>query len=314
MLMKSYLSAFADFRRINMGNSQNTVDSYVFAVRQFADFLAHRELSLDPDKVLRQDIDDFMQALFKELRCSSPNSMCLKLSALRAFFKFLVHKQVILLDPTEGVPSPKRPKLLPKKFSTSELKRLLGAPSISTQKGLRDKALLMTVYGAGLRKSELVNLDIGNLDDTGAFIHVAIFGKGSKERTVTLLRRPAAVLRQWLLERQRLNPVDSAVFIRTKATPARLNANYTGTILKKYGFKMGFQSTSVFMHKLRSTWATDLYDAGFGLLEICALAGWSDVKTAQSYVRISERARRKTAIPDRRWKELESPADEAMNV
>ncbi len=302
--MRRYLEAFKDHRHINLGNAPGTVATYIRGVEQFITFVEGQDLSTDPENIQRADIDDFMKALFVE-KGNSESTRSNKLAAVRAFFGFLVYKHVLLQDPTEGVPTPRRGKPLPQKFTTHQLRLLFNAPDINTRIGLRDRAMMMTIYSAGLRKHELVGLDVGNISDTGAFMYLSVLGKGKKQRIITLLRPPATVLRRWLLERETLKPQDTAVFIAMKGSPSRLSDRLIGNILKKYAKKVGIASSSAFVHKLRATWATDLYDAGTGLLEICAQAGWEDPKTAMNYVRISEKVLKKAAIPNRRWKELE---------
>ncbi len=302
--MRRYLEAFKDHRHINLGNAPGTAATYIRGVVQFIAFVEGRGLSTDPEKIQRADIDDFMKELFVEYG-NSESTRANKLSAVRAFFGFLVYKRVLLQDPTEGVPTPRRGQTLPQKFTTHQLKLLFNAPDVNTRIGLRDRAMMMTIYSAGLRKHELVGLDVGNISDSGAYMYLSVLGKGKKQRIITLLRQPATVLRRWLLERETFKPQDQAVFIAIKGQPERLSERVIGDILKKYAKKVGIASAMAFVHKLRATWATDLYDAGVGLLEICAQAGWENPKTAMNYVRISEKALKKAAIPSRRWKELE---------
>lgn len=301
--MRRYLEAFKDHRHINLGNAPGTVGTYVRGVKQFIAFIEGRGLSTDPENIQRADIDDFMKALFVEYS-NIESTRAHKLAAIRAFFKFLTYKRILLYNPTEGVPTPKPIKRLPQKFSTKELRRIFLSPDINTRKGLRDLAIMMTIYGAGLRKHELVGLDMGNISDTGAFIYLNVLGKGKKERLITLRRRPAKVLRRWLLERQTMEPQSESVFVSVKGSAARLSGRHIGNILKKLCTQAGIPTAKAFVHKLRATWATDLYDSGTKLLEICAQAGWDKTETAKSYIRISEKVRKKAAIPDSRWREL----------
>lgn len=307
--MRSHLKAFSSFRLRIVGSAASTVDSYSGRVAEFISWRERAGMDTEPDTVVQSEIDAWLQGLAVERgNCSS--TLAAKLMALRAFFRYLVYTNVLIGDPTGAVPVPRRRKRTPKKFTTSQLKRLFHAPDITKPKGIRDRALLMTIYGAGLRKHESVGLALDDIEDTGAHMFLTVLGKGGKERLVTLRRKPATMLRQWLLERPRLNPADRSVFIRVKGVRVGISSRRVTDILKDYARKMGIPEAQAFVHKLRSTWASDLHDQDVDIMDICAQAGWASPDSAKPYIVISEKARKKAAISDKRWAELTGKGDE----
>jgi site-specific recombinase XerD len=249
-------------------------------------------------------VEEFLKSLFYV--GNSAGTRAGKLSALKSFFLFLSYERTIENDPTLGIPSPRLTKRMPQKFTTRQLNSLFSAPDVRTLRGLRDKAILTTIYGAGLRKFEVVGLDQGDISDTGAQITLRVFGKRAKQRVLTLKRRPSSSLRSWMIQRHAMEAADSALFLRLKGPAERLGTRSITDILKKYARVCGMNSAEAFVHKLRSTWASDLYDAGYDVMEIAKLAGWERLDTAQEYIRISERVLKRAGIPDRRWGEIEN--------
>jgi site-specific recombinase XerD len=302
--MRSHLQAWNDFERIQRGRSAASVATYRRQVEGFLDWLRREGRPTVPEEVTSADVEDYLKALFY----GSSNSNATragKLSAIRSYFIYLVYSGVILVDPTARIPSPKFQPRMPRKFSTEQLRKLFASMDRGTPRGIRDRALLMTIYGAGLRKAEVSGLDFCDIADTGRHIRLRVRGKGGKERTLTLRRKPAAALRAWLTQRAGIQGSDNAVFVALRGVITRLGTRSITTVLKKYAKLAGIPSVEAFVHKLRATWATDLYDAGHEVIEICKLAGWSDINTAQRYIAISERVLRRAAIPDRRWNEID---------
>lgn len=303
--MRDRLDTFRRHRHIIRANADSSADAYVRYASEFIDWYEAANGSSAFADVERGDIMRYLEHLYMDSGNLSSNTRATKLSALRAFFHYLRSEGVILGDPTEDVPSPKKTQPMPRVFSKRELGRILGQPDLGKPMGIRDHAMLMTIYGAGLRKAEVVNLDVEHVQsEERGYAYLHVFGKGGKERIVGLRRTPAAVLRRWVIERQRLQTPSPALFVRMKGVPARLHPRRIGDILKGYAELVGIRRARAFVHKLRATWATELHDNGVDLLAICAAAGWSDPKTAMRYIRTSQRALKEAMIPDRVWSEL----------
>lgn len=309
---------------IQKGQRNRGVLQYCQVVRGFFKWAAGADQGDNPLHTSREDVTEWQKALFYDMGNLSNRSRASKLSALKSFFQWLKYAGYRKDDPTKGIPSPKVQETLPQKFSTEELRLLFRAPDRDTTQGLRDLAILKTLYAAGPRVSELVNLDLNHCVDTGGYIRLQIIGgKGGKDRTVTMRTNPSRALREWLLVRKGIESDTTAVFIRLKkggrpGASDRLSDNSYQNILKKYSRAVGIDDAEVFLHKMRSTFATDLYDSGHdkcprcghgiqsvGVFEVMALLGHEDPKTTLGYISISERTLRKTAIPDKRFNEIE---------
>lgn len=301
--MRSHLQSWHEFEHIIRGRPKYSVRASQRRVEEFIAWIEAQGRPTLPGAVSRGDVGDYLRALFYD-RANSNATRAAKLAAVRSFFTFLTYRGAIPSDPTAGIPSPRIERRMPRKFTKEQLRKLFAAPDTTTALGLRDRALLMTIYGAGLRKSELVGLNLGDISDTGVHISLRIFGKRGKERMVPLRRTPAAALRRWIAYRMGWEVQDTAVFIALKGPPRRLSHSSVSKTLKKYARRTRIPTAEAFVHKLRATWATDLYDSGLREREIAELAGWSDIQTANRYIAISERVLRKGGIPDRRWKEL----------
>jgi site-specific recombinase XerD len=313
------ITAWMEHMVIQKGQQPRGASQYKRVVDGFFDWCATTGRSTDPRRISKDQVIDWQKALFYELGNMSNSSRASKLSALRSFFEFLKYAGEIEKDPSKGIPTPKVQASLPTKFSTEELRDLFAAPDISTPRGLRDLAILKTLYSTGLRVSELTGLDRSHLVDTGGYIRVQVFGgKGGKSRTLTMRSNPSKTLRQWLATRSGIQADHDAVFVALQGPVTRLNPRTILDILKKYGRIVGIDSAEVFCHKMRSTYATDLYDSGndkcphcnhpihyVGILEVATMLGHDDPKTTMGYIGISERTLRKTAIPDRRFNEIE---------
>lgn len=307
--MDTHIKHWTEFERIQKGRQPAGVERYRRTVLMFIDWLRETGISATPVSINRQHIDAFMKWLFISAGNTKNSSRANKLSALRSYFKYLVYAGVILNDPTRGVPTPKFRRAMPMIFSTEDLRQIFSMPDVSRPMGLRDKALLFTIYAAALRVSEVCNLAFENVIDSGSgYLRLSITGKGNKNRVLTLRLRPAALLRQWMTYRiaQGAQPTDP-VFPRLKGGAYEgLSEVSVNAVLKKYAGKVNIRKSKVFIHKLRATCCTNLYDEGIGIYELMYFMGHSDPKTTMAYIAVSDKALRKTALPDSRFKALEA--------
>ncbi|WP_020675541.1 tyrosine-type recombinase/integrase [Geopsychrobacter electrodiphilus] len=320
-MLESCLLDWMEHCLIQRGQQPRGVKQYERVVRGFFTWITEKGFTPDPERIAKDHITEWQRSIFFEHGNISNRTRASKLSALRSFFGFLCYSGLIAADPTKGIPSPKIQPSLAKKFSTEELRMLFAAPDLSTHMGIRDLAILKTLYAAGPRVEELVNLDTHHIHDTGGYIRIEIIGgKGGKSRTVTLRTRASRTLRDWLLIRDQISSKTPAIFIglHQKNKKERISTRQILNIIKKYAALIGIESADAFCHKMRSTFASDLYDSGndrcphcnhpihyVGLLEVQAQMGHEDPKTTQGYIAISDRVLRKTAIPDRRFREIE---------
>lgn len=319
MNFESILNDWREHCLIQKGQQPRGVKQYESVVRGFFAWIENKGFPADPEQIARDHITEWQRSLFLEHGNVSNCTRSSKLSALRSFFSYARYAGRLGHDPTKGIPSPKVQPNLAQKFSTEDLRLLFAAPDRTKPMGVRDLAILKTMYAAGPRVEELVNLDQGHIHDSGGYIRIEIIaGKGGKSRTVTLRSRASQTLREWILLRSQIESTSQAIFIGLQGKKNRISTRQILNIIKKYAVLVGIKSADAFCHKMRSTFATDLYDSGndkcphcarpihyVGLLEVQALMGHEDPKTTQGYIAISERVLKKTAIPDRRLREIE---------
>lgn len=318
--IETLIAEWMEFLFIQKGHKARGVEQYAKVVRGFFQWLHRASLPADPYTVPQSAVTTWQKALFYDMGNMSNASRAMKLSALRSFFGWMKYTGRIKAEPTLGVPSPKIQERLPQKFSTEDLRAIFAAPDKGKLQGLRDLAILMTLYAAGPRVSELCNLDLSNVHDSGGVIRLHFQdGKGGKDRTITIRERPAKILREWISARAALQTDHRAVFVRLKGQLyTRLSVDSAQDILKKYAGKVGIDTAETFIHKLRATYASDLYDSGddecprchckihsVDLLMVQMALGHDDPKTTLPYIAISDRHLRKTSIPNQRFKEIE---------
>ncbi len=224
----------------------------------------------------------------------SRSSVSRKLSALKSFFRFLRHSGVIELDQTDLVTGPRKEKRLPSVASSFEIDRLLDEPNTATNAGIRDRALLELLYGAGLRVSEVHAMDLGDIDLNSA--EVRVVGKGTKPR-VALFGKQA---RRWLekyLHDIRIGFAhrrsESAVWMNQAG--GRLSTRSIQRIVKKYALAAGLDP-EFHTHSLRHSFATHLLDGGADLRVVQDLLGHSSPATTQIYTHVSAEQARKVYL------------------
>jgi integrase/recombinase XerC len=238
------------------------------------------------EKVDRMAIRKYMSFLHRK---NKKSSIARKISTLRSFFKYLIREQVISSNPAKSVSSPKVEKTLPTTLTVDEAFRLMESPEgnaeksseASRQNSVRDRAILELLYSSGLRVSELVGLNLNQLDsDLGI---VRVMGKGRKERIVPVGVKAIDALRVYLEARAGRTGEDP-LFINLAG--GRLTARTVGRLIKKYTRHSGiFRKVSP--HSLRHTFATHLLDAGADIREIQEMLGHSSLSTTQRYTHVS---------------------------
>ena len=187
------LDAFIDNIWIEKGLSKNTLESYRSDLEQFSNWLKTKDLNFS--KTAKKDILSYLSFLFKSGLGSK--TVARKLSSLKSFFRYLVFKSIIQIDPSNDIETPKLLKSIPKSISEKEIEKLLDAPDEITDIGLRDKTMIETLYSCGLRISELTNLELLNLNLRQGVIRV--IGKGQKERLVPMGDQLISLLENYLV-------------------------------------------------------------------------------------------------------------------
>ena len=226
---------------------------------------------------------DYMQLrrYFASLREKEyrPRTLARKLSALRSFFKFLQREDVVDSNPAALMQSPKLDKNLPKFLSEEDMVRFLDAPIDEKKMGKRDCAILETLYSTGMRVSELVGLDVGDVDLFGNIVKV--LGKGKKERLVPIGNKAVKAIHEYLDER---GARAGALFLNNRG--GRLSDRSVRNIVDKYVLKSAVQQ-NISPHVLRHSFATHLLDHGADLRSVQELLGHVNLSTTQIYTHVS---------------------------
>jgi tyrosine recombinase XerC len=303
------LREFLDYLRLNRNASEHTVSAYDSDVSQFLRFAAghlqKRRSDIAPDDLQLTTIRAFMAELYKHGQ--SRSSVARKLSALRAFVRFLKREGWIESDPAALAVSPRREVKIPAHLSVDEMSRLLETPDTTEPLGRRDRAILELFYASGLRLSELVALDLEDVNLHGRIVRV--MGKGRKERLVPFNGATSDALRQWLPDRLALR--SATVTARrpypTSRTQSRIRnqesrmaveplfVNFRGTrltgrsvqrLVARYvaGCSTRF---GISPHALRHSFATHLLERGADLRAIQELLGHVQLSTTQRYTHVN---------------------------
>lgn len=283
--MRDQIDAFLTHISVEKGYSDNTQAAYRNDLYQFADFL--EGLSPPPTEWAQVDRDTLVSFMLdlKEREYSSA-TVARKMAATKSFFNFLVDEGVLKDNPTAALDAPKAKKQLPKALSRRTVELLLEAPADDrSAKGLRDKALLELLYATGMRVSELVNLDVDDVNLAGASVRCR--GKGNKERILPIYAEAVNALEAYLDEGRPQYPKDpeeKALFLNPRGT--RLTRQGLWLIMKAYVEEANIDE-EVTPHTLRHSFATHLLDGGAGLRELQQLLGHSNISTTQIYTHVS---------------------------
>lgn len=264
----------------NRGLSAHTLDAYGRDLAGLTSFLAERSLA-DPRAVDRAALVDYLAALRE--RDLAASGIARRLSAVRGFFRFLENEGVIPQSPASDLQSGKRPRRLPRPWSRSDVDRLLDAP-FEGDRGARDRAMLETVYGAGLRVSELVGLRLEQVNLVGGYL--IAFGKGRKERAVPLGQRARDALVAYLEgpRARLLGAVKSSwLFVARRGRPMTRQGFWKG--LRKRALSLGLPQVSP--HRLRHSFATHLLEGGADLRAVQAMLGHADIGTTEIYTEVA---------------------------
>lgn len=272
---------------VERGASPHTLSGYGHDLGEYVGFLESRAIT-GIESVARDDVTAFISMLRAE--ALAPSTIERKVSAIKAFHKFLVREGITANHPTARLPLPKVPDRLPDVVSIDDIDRLLSQPFADTPSGLRDRALLEVLYGCGLRVSEAVGLDVTDLDLAEGFLRV--FGKGSKERLVPIGGMASQALdaylrcgRAHLRAKRSLSANESAVFLNQRG--GRMTRQSVFNIVRRCGALVGLDE--LHPHTLRHSFATHLLEGGADLRSLQEMLGHADISTTQVYTHVDRR-------------------------
>ena len=274
--------AYLEFER---GLARNTLQAYRTDLLQFGAFLAER--GQGAADAIAADISDFLAGLATgngQPPCSAA-TIHRKTACLRSFYRHLRREELVGDDPTANLSAPRRGRKLPHVLSYSEVTKLLEAPRGSDPAPLRDRALLEVMYGCGLRASEVVGLEVTDVDLDRGFVRA--HGKGSKERIVPLGRQAAVATRRYLQSgRPELVGVrpEPKLFVNQRGGGLTRQGLYK--IIQRHARAAGLDG-KMSPHTLRHTFATHLLSGGCDLRSVQEMLGHADVSTTQMYTHLS---------------------------
>jgi integrase/recombinase XerD len=290
------IDAFLSHSAVERGLAPKTIEAYASDLARFASWLEDAGIAA-PGSLRREHVTGFVRALEKE--GLSARSRTRVLIATRRWIRFLLASGQLSADPMEGIVTPRFGQSLPKVLRPDETAALLAAATPDTALGLRDRAMLEVLYGAGLRVTELVALPLGALDTRAGVLRV--FGKGGRERLVPL-GEPALAAVEAYLERGRPalrrsgDPGTDAMFLSRRGGPMTRQNFFSR--LRKLARIAGISSDRVSPHVLRHAFATDLLEGGADLRSVQAMLGHADLSTTQIYTHVS-RARLRDVVETR---------------
>ncbi|MDO8886535.1 site-specific tyrosine recombinase XerD [Candidatus Oleimmundimicrobium sp.] len=279
--MKELLRNYLNYLSVEKGLAKNSIEAYKRDLTNYLEFLKKKNIS-SADKIDYQIILDYLTKLKKKGLAASTISR--NVAAIKTFHKFLVQEGVTENFPTVNLKFPKVPRKLPRVFSVDEIINLLNQPNGVTPAGLRDKAILEFLYGAGIRVSELVSLNVEDIDFESGYIRV--FGKGSKERIVPIgsyaLESVSNYIKNGRIKMTK-GRYGSALFLNQRG--GRLTRQGCWKLLNKYAGQAGLKN--IHPHSLRHSFATNLLQAGADLRSVQEMLGHADISTTQIYTHVS---------------------------
>ena len=276
--MEELVREFAEHLFVEKRHSPNTVDGYRRDISRFVAFQPKTALK----SVTPSNIRDFLLSLHNQ--GLSSRSIARSLSSLKSFFKYLVGEGRIQESPVETLETPKIWRKLPHTISLNEVESLLSQPNTKTPLGIRDKAMLEVLYATGVRVSELISLELNDMNLEVGYIRS--YGKGGKERVIPLGEVAQSHLKTYLEQsRPRLvkNKSLSALFISQRKMPMTRQGFWK--ILKQYVLKANI-SVPASPHTLRHAFATHLLERGADLRSVQQMLGHSDISTTQIYTHV----------------------------
>ncbi len=271
---QQWIDRYIQYLRIEKGVAQNTVEAYRHDLKMYADHLGGTDLL----QAKASDVSSFIRYLYDHKL--KPRSAARAIASVRGLHKFLILENASSENPTANVDAPRWWKPLPTVLSIDEVDRLLAAPDTSTVSGIRDKAMLETIYATGLRVSELVGLRMTGLNLEAGFVRCT--GKGDKERVVPLGEAAVEAVSVYL-KAARPKVASEFVFLGDRGRP--LIRDDFEAIVRDYREKAGIKK-KLTPHVLRHSFATHLLERGADLRAVQMMLGHADISTTEIYTHV----------------------------
>ncbi len=275
------LRRYIQYLRLERSYSGNTLSAYCDDLHKLLSYYHDEEI--DFRQVTLEQLDQFAGSLIEQ--GVKPRSVARILSGVRSFYHFLVTDNELTDDPAELLESPKVGRHLPEVLSLQEIDAIINAIDVSRPEGIRDRAIIETLYGCGLRVSELCSLKISDLYLEEGYIRVR--GKGNKERLVPISAQTIARLREWFVERMKIQvrPNQEDFVFVSPARGKQMSRISVFVNIKGYAQRAGITKT-ISPHTFRHSFATHLLQGGANLRAIQAMLGHEDIATTEVYMHV----------------------------
>jgi integrase/recombinase XerD len=290
-MWEPYKKGFKAYLRLEKSLSENSVEAYIHDIEKLTQFLMLKKVEKKPSEIELSDLGNFLKWI-NELGMT-PASQARIISGLRSFYKFCIQEQISQTDPTTLLEAPRLPKHLPDTLSYPEIERVFLVIDVSTPEGIRNKAILETLYSCGLRVSELVNLKLSCLYfDTG---YIRVTGKGDKERLVPIGNSAIKYIKIYL-ENIRVHIAvipgnEDVVFLNRRGR--KLSRVMIFMIIKDAAKRAGI-TKNISPHTFRHSFATHLVEGGADLRAVQEMLGHESIITTEIYTHLNREYLRDT--------------------
>lgn len=279
MGMNDYYSMFSEYLAVQKPNSANTRDSYLRDIMHFLEFLSNNDvMPLDADEAVIQEYVAHLHELKR-----SPTTISRNLASVRCFYKFLIFRGFLDTNPAKGIKLEKTEKKLPQVLSGEEIERLLAQPDITEPKGCRDKAMLELLYATGIRASELINLNIKDINLRSGVLYC----RGNKGvRPIPMYPSAVVAVSDYVYRMRGLivgPDSENALFVNLNG--GRLTRQGFWKIVKGYAAEAGIEQ-EITPHTLRHSFALHLLENGASVKDIQTMMGHADISSTQVYVQL----------------------------
>lgn len=277
------IKGFQAYLKLEKSLSANSIEAYTRDIDKLYQYADGQLPKINPENIVLADLRKFITWI-NELGMI-PSTQARILSGIKAFYKYMLMEDMIKIDPSELLESPKITRKLPDTLSYEDINKLIDAIDLSKPDGARNKGILETLYGCGLRVSELTELKLSNLYLDIEFIKV--FGKGSKERLVPIGGSAVKALKIWIEQVRVHNPLkkgeEDFVFLNRRGS--RLSRVYIFMLIKDLAMKTGIKKT-VSPHTFRHSFATHLVEGGADLRAVQEMLGHESITTTEIYTHL----------------------------
>lgn len=283
MNWSAYLKGYKSYLKLERSLSANSVEAYLHDVELLEGFLSGHDYKLTPAQVQLEHLQDFLVWINEQQM--SARSQARIISGIKSFFRYCLMENIIVDDPSQLLESPRLGRKLPDTLSVDDINRLIAAIDLSRPEGVRNKAMLETMYSCGLRVTELVNLLLSNLHLEVGFVKVT--GKGDKERLVPIGQVAIKHLKIYLQEirqHQSIQPgFEDVVFLNQRGR--KLTRVMVFTIIKQLAEKISLKK-NISPHTFRHSFATHLIEGGADLRAVQEMLGHESITTTEIYTHL----------------------------